>query len=77
MDFLLFLSFFNFFFFLSEEDGGFFGWDAAGFAQLFLLWRHVGDRDAPTAVDCGEGLCHIPMDPGKSPDRAEGEMDAN
>lgn len=59
-------------FFFSEEGGGFFGWDAVGFVQLFfLLWRHIGDRDTLTAMDCGEGLCHILTDPGKSPDRAD------
>lgn len=70
MDFRMDFSFCYFFF--SEEGGGFFGWDAVGFVQLFfLLWRHVGDRDTPTAMDCGEGLCHILTDPGKSPDRAD------
>lgn len=72
MDFPFVFCFVLFCLFFSEEDGGFFGWDAMGFVQLFfLLWRHVSDRDTPTATDCGEGLCHIPMDPGKSPERTD------
>lgn len=42
-----------------------------GMQFFFLLWRHGGDRDTPTALDCGEGLCHILMDPGKSPEGAD------